>query len=73
MPQFESTSSAARKLGIPSSTLLGLERRGVVGPFQRDAAGRRLISDEDLDAVRTYIEQRDSARRKQVINGRAAA
>lgn len=54
----ETTSSAARKLGIPQTTLLGLERRGVVGPFQRDAAGRRLISESDLNDVRAYLESR---------------
>lgn len=52
----ETTSSAARKLGIPTNTLIGLERRGVVGPFQRDAAGRRLLSEADISAVRKYLD-----------------
>jgi DNA-binding transcriptional MerR regulator len=45
---LERTGSAARAVEIPVSTRIALERRGVVGPFQRDAAGRRLISEEDL-------------------------
>lgn len=63
MEKFETSSSAARKRGIANSTLLGLERRGVVGPFQRDASGRRLLSQADIDSVRVYLERRDAAKR----------
>ena len=58
----DTSSSAARKLGIPLSTLIGLEKRSIVGPFQRDAAGRRLISAADLDKVRAYLKLRDGRR-----------
>ena len=58
MAILETTSSAAQKLGIPAPTLIGLERRGVVGPFQRDAAGRRLITEKDLKALRAYLDSR---------------
>lgn len=54
----DTSSSAARKLGIPSATLLDLERRGIVGPFLRDAAGRRLIFERDLAKARKYLAQR---------------
>ena len=55
---YETVSSAARKLGIPEPTLRGLESRGVVPRFQRDAAGRRLITESDLAACRAYLESR---------------
>ena len=49
---------AAQALSIPPATLRDLERRGVVGPFQRDSASRRLLTPADLDAVRHYLETR---------------
>jgi DNA-binding transcriptional MerR regulator len=60
---FHTTSSAARELGIPSHTLLGWIRRGDVGPFERDAAGRRLLTEQDLEALRQYRDSRKQLRR----------
>lgn len=59
---LDTTTSASVKLNIPPGTLIGLERRGVVGPFQRDAAGRRLLNEEDLDQVRAYLVSRGRTR-----------
>jgi DNA-binding transcriptional MerR regulator len=52
------TSSASLTLLIPQNTLLSLEQRGVVGPWQRDSIGRRLLTDEDIAQVRRYLESR---------------
>jgi DNA-binding transcriptional MerR regulator len=57
MAVLETTSTAARKLQIPQSTLIALERRGVVPRWQRDAAGRRLISSDDIAAVQAYLDR----------------
>ena len=58
MSVLDTPTSASIKLGIPKNTLVDLERRGVVGPFMRDAANRRLLTEDDLAAVRTYLERR---------------
>jgi hypothetical protein len=58
---FHTTSSAAQAVGMPTSTLIALERAGKVGPFRRDAAGRRLITEGDLEAIRNHLARRAAA------------
>jgi DNA-binding transcriptional MerR regulator len=53
-----STSSAAFMTGVPQATIISMERRGAVGPYQRDSNGRRLLTDEDIDQLRAYAEDR---------------
>jgi DNA-binding transcriptional MerR regulator len=62
---FDTLSTAAQKLNMPPATLRSLEERGVVGPFQRDAVGRRLITEADLAAVRRYLDSRRRGARGQ--------
>lgn len=57
---FDTTSSAAQKLSIPPGTLVAWERAGRVGPFQRDAAGRRLLIAADIEQIRKYMKHRSS-------------
>jgi DNA-binding transcriptional MerR regulator len=52
------TSTAAAMTGIPLTTIVSLERRGVVGPFQRDSSGRRLLREDDIEQLRAYAEDR---------------
>ena len=58
---LHTTSSASIELGIPVSTLLSLEARGACGPWQRDTANRRLLSDDDIADVRRYLVARKRA------------
>ena len=43
---------AAQILDMPPSTLLSWEQRGLVGPFQRNSAGHRQLTDADIAEVR---------------------
>lgn len=52
------TSTATRMTGVPPTTILGLEKRGVIGPFQRDSIGRRLLTDDDIEALKVYAAER---------------
>ena len=61
MSNLYTTSTAGQKLGIPQQTLIGIERRGAVGPFQRDSVGRRLLTDDDIVQVRKYLDDRKRA------------
>ena len=47
-------SASARQLGCAESTVRDLERRGVISP-RRDSAGRRQLSQADLDVAREYL------------------
>jgi DNA-binding transcriptional MerR regulator len=58
MSNLYTTSTASRKLDIPQNTLVSIERRGAVSPWQRDSIGRRLLTDSDLEEVRRYLESR---------------
>lgn len=55
---LHTTSTAARAVPIAVGTLIGLEKRGVIGPFARDAAGRRLLTEADVAAIREYLRAR---------------
>lgn len=61
MSYLYTTTDAAQKLDMPVSTLLSMEQRCAVGPFQRDSSGRRLLTDEDIEQVRRYLEGRKRA------------
>jgi hypothetical protein len=50
-------SDAARAVGCAEQTMRSLERRGVIRPL-RDSAGRRLFSESDVAAARSYIEKK---------------
>lgn len=52
------TSTATRMTGVPPTTILGLEKRGVLGPFQRDSIGRRLLTEADIAALKAYAAER---------------
>jgi predicted site-specific integrase-resolvase len=52
---------AAEALGVHRDTLLNFERRGVIHP-QRDWAGHRRYSAEDLATLRRVISGRHPAR-----------
>lgn len=58
MSNLYTTSTASRKLGIPQNTLVSIENRGAVGPWQRDSVGRRLLTDSDLEEVQRYLKSR---------------
>jgi DNA-binding transcriptional MerR regulator len=57
MELTHTTSSAGRVLGIPAQTIIGLERRGVVGPFRRTVGGHRLLSKSDVAEIRAYLDR----------------
>lgn len=52
------TSTATRMTGVPPTTILGLEKRGVLDPFQRDSIGRRLLTEADIEALKAYAAER---------------
>ena len=58
-PAFLGTRDAAAALRIDTTTLLALEKRGVLSPA-KTSTGRRLYAPQDLAAVRAY--QRSSGR-----------
>jgi DNA-binding transcriptional MerR regulator len=47
-------SSAARQIGCAEDTVRRLDKRGVIKPI-RDSAGRRQLSDADIEAARQYL------------------
>ena len=49
-------SSAAHEVGVTPVTLRAYEARGVIVP-ERDSSGRRLYSDQDIEAARLFREQ----------------
>ena len=49
-------SAAARKAGIAEGTLRDYDRRGIVQPL-RDAAGRRLFTDAQIQRAREEKEK----------------
>jgi hypothetical protein len=46
---------AADRLEISVDWLKGLERRGVIGPIQRDIHGHRRFTEEDLERLRRTL------------------
>lgn len=53
------TSEAARRLGIPVSTLTYWDRIGVIPPVPRvTGSGRRIFTEADLDIARERIAER---------------
>ena len=50
-------SAAARALLCTENTVRALDKRGVIRP-QRDSAGRRQLTDEDLTLARVYLARR---------------
>lgn len=65
---FYSSSGACQRISeqlkivFPKNTLLYMEARGCFGaPFQRDSAGRRLLSEGDIKRVCQYLEGRKAA------------
>ena len=63
---LHTTSSASIELGIPVTTLLAWEARGAVGPWERDRAGRRVLTEEDLTQVRAYAQERRRAQGREL-------
>jgi DNA-binding transcriptional MerR regulator len=51
---------AAAELGIDTTTLRAMEKRGDISPL-RTSTGHRVYSPEDLAAVRAYRESRSAA------------
>jgi DNA-binding transcriptional MerR regulator len=50
--------TAAMQLGVLAPTLDSWERRGLLGEVQRDSTGRRLYSQENIDAARAHMTTR---------------
>jgi len=64
------TSEAARRLGVPVSTLTYWDRIGAIPKAGRiSGSGRRFFRESDLDVVRERIDQRRAERN----SARAAA
>lgn len=58
MGQKHFTSMAACfELRLPYGTFVSLERRGAIGPFERDSSGRRLLSSEDIERIRQWMAE----------------
>jgi DNA-binding transcriptional MerR regulator len=55
--QLHGTSSAARQVPCAEATLRGMEARGLLKP-QRDSAGRRLFTEDDIAAARRLINRK---------------
>jgi DNA-binding transcriptional MerR regulator len=49
--------TAARLLGVSTSTLLAYERRGIIAPV-RDATGRRIYDAAQIERARAYMTSR---------------
>jgi DNA-binding transcriptional MerR regulator len=60
-PTYYSSSGAAQLLGIPKTSLVALESRGAIPRFERDSANRRLITLEQIEAIREYLQARRAA------------
>ena len=52
------TTGAARLLNIATTTLIGLEYRNAIPRAQRDSAGRRLWTPDDIQLIREYLTNR---------------
>ena len=58
LPILHTTGTASVALGVSQSTLISIESRGAVGPWYRDASGRRLLAPDDVAEVKRYLAQR---------------
>lgn len=57
------TSEAARRLGVPISTLTYWDRAGVIPKAERiSGSGRRVFRESDLEVVRSRIAERRAGR-----------
>jgi hypothetical protein len=54
---FDTTTTASHKLNVAVSMIVALEKRGVVSRYQRDAGGRRLLTDSNINEIREYLNR----------------
>jgi DNA-binding transcriptional MerR regulator len=62
MQELYPVSQAAKLSGTTESLVRYLDKQGFVVPA-RDASGRRLYTNDDIEAIRQY-QERSSARRR---------
>ena len=58
-------SEISSTLGVHPQTLRNWERRGIIKP-ERDWAGRRVFSDEDVEKIKTIIHNGNIAKKRLV-------
>lgn len=61
IPRLLAPRDAGRRLGVTTSAIAALCRRGKLAEV-RDSAGRRLLLEEDVEALRTEREARAAKR-----------
>ncbi len=57
-PRFLEISTVARTLGVSADTIRAWERRNLIAPPLRTASGKRLFTDEDVEAMRRAQHER---------------
>jgi DNA-binding transcriptional MerR regulator len=55
--ELHGISSAARHIGCAEDTVRDLDRRGIIKP-RRDSAGRRQLTDKDIETARAYLSSK---------------
>jgi DNA-binding transcriptional MerR regulator len=55
--RFRGKSQAAREVPCSEGSLLRYEKIGIIAP-ERDSAGRRLFTSEDIEKIREYRASR---------------